>query len=146
VFVSLLQIFLFVSCLCLCVSSRLAGRAADMVSLPEEEEVDMKEERRVWNEEQLIAQARILYRTHSIENTFYREHTRSNSSPWHGSRVCVRACVCIRVLAYVYAYMRMHTCACKYIRVQSVGVCVHARVHIREHFVCKRVLAYGCNV
>jgi hypothetical protein len=31
-----------------------------MVSLPEEEVLDMKEERRVWNEEQLIAQARII--------------------------------------------------------------------------------------
>jgi hypothetical protein len=44
-------------CMCLCVSSRLAGRAADVVSLPEEVD-DMKEERRVWNEEQLIAKAR----------------------------------------------------------------------------------------
>jgi hypothetical protein len=43
--------------MCLCVSSRLAGRAADVVSLPEEVD-DMKEERRVWNEEQLIAKAR----------------------------------------------------------------------------------------
>ena len=57
---------------CVFVSSRLAGRAADMVSLPEEE-VDVKEERRVWNEEQLIAQAR-TYRTHSVTNTFSGGH------------------------------------------------------------------------
>ena len=37
---------------------RLAGRAAEVLNLPEEE-VDWKEERRLWKEEELIAQVRL---------------------------------------------------------------------------------------
>jgi hypothetical protein len=68
---------------------------------------------------------------------------RSNSSPWHVSRVCVHAYVyACKALAYVYIYVSK-VFICIYVRVQGARVCVyiHTFAYVYTH-IHTQVCAY----